>query len=598
MRNVGAVLLVMAACDGGGARGLDAATDGAPTSDAAIDAMTDANPTGIGGPPVGHCAEEWCWVLPRPQGTPYAGVWSSSASNVWAATEQGTLLHYDGSSWTQVGGIAEYGGAHMFWGTANDLWLSNLTNTWHWNGTTWTSTDIARGKLGGAGTTPWTVSADESFEWNGAQWLAHTGPGFTPLAIGGNGTTLIAVSETGSIAQWLGNAWGTSDTGSHAGNAAVVIDSTHLVVAQNGTVAFWDNGTWTIRTPPVTANWQQIAATSLSDVWVASFGRRYHWNGNAWSAADDANGAFPVALSLTASGLLVADANAELRLRNGATWSALTTGTNNIRGVWGTAPNDIWIIGGNGKNETLHWNGSTWTDVPFPFPYSSGYQINAIWGSAPNNYWIAGGRQLSFSSREIDLFHWDGIAWTLDGPHGTEDGNIPGGFFALWGTAADNVYAVSGGVALHRDASGWSPISQLSTRSTEADVFGSAANDVYVLKDTTLWRWDGAQWTSKTAPATLRRGWSNGPTDVWLMTSGSPPLRHFDGTFFVSLTQGALPAIGTSTEMWTFGSTTMTKWTGGFAGTATTMTGFFDAWRGWVAPDGHLWVAGKGLLVH
>ncbi len=610
-----AALVALFACHGDGhGKPVDAAGDASP--DGPVDATTDGGttpnmyPTGVGGPPVGSCFEKWCWVYPLPQGHSLSGVWASSPADVWMTTIDGMLYHYDGAKWQEVGS-GMWGNPnpqpYPLVGTAsNDVWAALPAGIAHWDGSTWTSLGDGAAPFAAISATDVWASGGTK-EWNGSTWTSHSGPGFTPIAIGGSPGSVLAVSNTGAIAKWLGTAWGIGDTGSHTCNSAVVIDGTHLAVAQNGSVSLWDTGTWTTLTPPVSANWEVITASSPTDLWIASFGRgtpyRYHWNGSTWTdASDPGTTAYPLAISEDPHGnvFLVLD-DASIRVWNGSTWSAVTTGNNTTRAVWGTAPTDVWLVDPAPvlPNRLVHWNGTSWTESTFPF--QTNYYLSSIWGSAPNDYWATAGYQASFSVVDRTFLHWDGSTWTEVGPYGTEDGvAAPTGFTRIWGTAADNVYAVARTAVYHRDASGWAPIAALSGGT---DVFGTAANDVYVLQNTTMWHWDGSMWTSKTMPKSFTRGWENSPTDIWLVGFDTP-MMHYDGAFFVDASAAdafysSLP-VGTAGEMYTFSSSGhMWRWPTGFGSTPEPLTEFFGVNDAWVAPDGHVWAAGgAGLLVH
>lgn len=595
----------------------------ARTADASIDAMIDAMPdaaTIAGGPPLGACRSGWCWVYPLPQGNALHGIWGASASDVWVLGDHSTLVHYDGAGWTEYASNSPgWGrGGGQLWGTAsNDVWAAATTaGVLHWNGSAWSVSGSAGAAnvIGGTGADDvWTFDAKSSriLQWDGASWTSHRLPaaGWRPIAFGGAPGSLLVVSAAGGIAKWVGNAWGITDTGSHPANAACVIDASHIVVAQDGgAVSFWDGNGWTTRTAPVPASWKTITATSFSDVWVTgnlsdATSYRYHWNGAAWSAADDpGDTGWPQALWVDASGEpWAAMSDAEVRVWDGNTWTRKTVGDNYVQAVGGTAEDDIWIVSwvydGTPRNRVTHWNGSAWSEAAFP--YDTTYTLGRIWGSAGDDYWIAAGHA---NGNVVDrmMIHWNGNAWTAMGPYGTEDAVVgPTGFTAVWGAAQNDVYAVARTALYHYDGNAWTVVTAVPGGS---DVFGTSSADVYVIYGQQLWHWNGSAWSAKTMPSsgdTL--GWINAPNDVWI-AGGSAGL-HYDGAFFVQyVVYMPTSPVGSATHMFTYGFANgveqMIEWVGGLGGTTSTSQAFFLPEGGWHAPDGHVYAAGSGLLVH
>jgi hypothetical protein len=47
-------------------------------------------------------ADGWCWQNPLPQGNPLHSIWGASAADVFAVGEAGTILRYDGASWSAM----------------------------------------------------------------------------------------------------------------------------------------------------------------------------------------------------------------------------------------------------------------------------------------------------------------------------------------------------------------------------------------------------------------------------------------------------------------------------------------------------------------
>jgi hypothetical protein len=77
---------------------------------------------------------------------------------------------------------------------------------------------------------------------------------------------------------------------------------------------------------------------------------------------------------------------------DGGGWSSSTTGTSHeLLGVWGSAPANVWAVGGifAGPNRTgtiVHWDGGTWSSS-----FEGGRsQLFAVWGSASGDVWVVG----------------------------------------------------------------------------------------------------------------------------------------------------------------------------------------------------------------
>src|SRR5262249_26419243 len=131
------------------------------------------------------------------------------------------------------------------------------------------------------------------------------------------------------------------------------------------------------------------------------------------------------------------------------------------------------------------------------------------------------------------------------------------------------------------------------------DVFGSSANDVYIINNTQLWRWNGSAWSMKTMPMSASYGWANSPTDVWL--NGA----HYDGTFFVPLPRSPGRMIGSTNDMFTFSPLPSSgqgviEYVGGYGGTMQMERTQIGPQSAWFGPAGHIFAAGGdgGLIVH
>ncbi len=85
-------------------------------------------------------AQEWEWQNPLPQGNSLNATWSCSTNDVFAVGYNGTILHYDGNTWSSMPS-GTTNNLWSIWGTANnDLFAVGYSGTiLHYDGHTWNS---------------------------------------------------------------------------------------------------------------------------------------------------------------------------------------------------------------------------------------------------------------------------------------------------------------------------------------------------------------------------------------------------------------------------------------------------------------------------
>jgi hypothetical protein len=104
------------------------------------------------------------------------------------------------------------------------------------------------------------------------------------------------------------------------------------------------------------------------------------------------------------------------------------------------ATDDVWAVGYKdydynqftSSTFTLHWDGTTWSEIPSPNVTTGFNLLRGVDGPAPNNMWAVGS-----SSLGAIALHWDGTAWTTV-PTAVDNG----WFVAVKAFSATNVYAV------------------------------------------------------------------------------------------------------------------------------------------------------------
>ena len=197
----------------------------------------DAGSAGGGGslarPPLGACSTDgWCWSTPTPQGNPLYSIWGSSASDVWAVGESGSIVHWDGTVWTQVPS-GEHGPLRGVWASgARDAWaVGDNAVIVRWDGTTWSpppgvpTTGFHWRAVWGTGPTDlWIVGDDTSvstpdgdggamMHWNGAAWTKYSGPQSLGALWGTGPNDVWGLGDAHGLFHWDGTTWTTASTG-------------------------------------------------------------------------------------------------------------------------------------------------------------------------------------------------------------------------------------------------------------------------------------------------------------------------------------------------------------------------------------------------
>ncbi|MCK9426451.1 MAG: hypothetical protein M0Q21_10470 [Ignavibacteriaceae bacterium] len=142
-----------------------------------------------------------------------------------------------------------------------------------------------------------------------------------------------------------------------------------------------------------------------------------------------------------------------------------------ITRFWGSAPNDIWAVGGN----LFHYDGNKWVEIKTKNPVYP----QAVFGFSQNDVWAAG-----YSK----IWHYNGNQWSFFSDH-----SLPGyhnSFFnRIWGETANDVYLVGGsnsdslgnykGIVLHYDGIKWNYIDIPELRVAFADVKKSSSKLIF-----------------------------------------------------------------------------------------------------------------------
>ena len=245
-------------------------------------------------------------------------VWGTGPSDVYAAGAHndklaGALLHYDGTTWSEIAGpsITPAPGDTLV------LWQS----VWGLSGS-----DIYL--VGAAYGTSWTPLIAH---FDGQQWSLFTLPNTTdrePLDV-----------------------WGTSPQNLYVVGVLHGIPDPKNVNDQ-GLILHWDGSSWaeTIR-PQMGVHLKAVWGTATDNVYaVGDPGVIAHWNGTVWQ---DEPRLITTALheiwGTGADNVYAVAARGHILRFDGAKWSEMTSPTgHDMFGIWGSSSSDAWVVGSTG----------------------------------------------------------------------------------------------------------------------------------------------------------------------------------------------------------------------------------------------------------
>ncbi|MBU1672717.1 MAG: zinc ribbon domain-containing protein [Actinobacteria bacterium] len=155
------------------------------------------------------------WKEQETPGAFVKGLWASSPSSAWAVGNLGTLLHFDGSSWSAATNTAvPEGKAAPYYNRVagsgpNDLWVTAGYDIYHREGSTWEKTTVSKSSL-----VEGVAAADTD--------------------------SVRAVGANGIIVSYDGKEWGSEDAGTRTRLTEVTCPDAQnaWAVGENGTILY------------------------------------------------------------------------------------------------------------------------------------------------------------------------------------------------------------------------------------------------------------------------------------------------------------------------------------------------------------------------
>lgn len=520
-------------------------------------------------------SDGWCWWN-FPRGTGVTAVWGSGASDVWATTDSGAMLHFDGERWS-----ATAFERHLLsvWGVdAGEAYaVGREGKTLRWDGVSWS--DLPGGDAPWAGppaSPPMNVSASGRIafaphrgglaRFDGERWSEIPGPGeptglwmLWAWAAGSDEAFAVALQpEPGDSPSFVlrlrGGRWDVhrseirAETVNASSPSNVWASRTDRVLGElpyaQTTLERFDGVSW--RAAPETAVGPHGGAffPAPGDMWLGDF----RLEGGCWKQH-----AGPVGRLLWASGSddiwgtqgsSPGAGDGELARWDGTRWSTRVRLRGDLRLLGEAGPSDAWALALVDDGWVLvAWDGTTWAAVPGSLVARHRGEIRGrSFGTSARDVWVARATG-DAPPYERALLHWDGGAWTR---HVLGVKTVLGWGPLLAGSGSRDVWAWGDAATFHWDGERWT---ELPSPGDVVALWVPAPGTVFALGvrrlpdgrandvQDVIWRWNGAGWTEDLAGAVRALGrtgsvgggemWGAAPDDGWAALNA---LYRWDGT--------------------------------------------------------------------
>jgi len=212
---------------------------------------------------------------------------------------------------------------------------------------------------------------------------------------------------------------------------------------------------------------------------------------------------------------------------DGDTWKRLSPGgAETYWWVHGTAPDDVWFVGENGR--ITHWDGASFTE------HASGVDAT-LWGvvvfSKTEAFAVGGTPGGGFGAPNDIVLRWDGATWKPEPLPGEPLGRT---FYKVWGSAPDDLHVVGEkGTIWRKKGASWSLVEPAPTQGKLLTVSGCGATEVYAVGGSVVLRSDGEGFSKVNVALTnLVNGVACGPAgSALLVGDGGQKQRLVEGAW-------------------------------------------------------------------
>lgn len=416
----------------------------------------------------------WSPEMANVAGQHLYGVWVAPGGDVFAvgapAPTDPLILHYSAGSWNPEAPPPGLGGAlRAVWGTSavNVYAVGNAGSIIYSDGGSWEplaspTSAILRGIWGSSDTDIWAVGEDPSSSRHAVIIHSDGGP-FT------------LVSGPG---EQLRDVHGTSDT---------------FAVAVGGkAVRRYDGITWSyteITSPAsVTLNgvWMASEEVGVAVGSSATGAALEHFNGTTWSPKAAPGGVGPL-VDVWGTGVadIVAVGGSAVIRWNGSSWQNVVPSapSTSLLSVW-TYPPD-YIFAGDSSGQVHRYHAGGWTTDVLPIPGGPSaigpVSIGSLGGRSETDAFAAGGGDDGSSVGFVAAYHFDGAAWTPILETGY-DPYLETGYLLVTPAEPGETFALEHRGLLQRYAAGtWSPLASVPAWDSMLGVWAPSGHELFAV---------------------------------------------------------------------------------------------------------------------
>ena len=456
---------------------------------------------------------------------PIQDLWGSSGDNVFTVGENGTIKHYDGSSWQPMASgttedilaiwglptgelfaalqhsVLYYDGTS--WGeilttneTLKDIWAMSRGDVYavgdngavlHYDGQSWALTTLADGRtlmqvFGTASNDVYTGGETNSrlYHFDGLSWQPVFLPTFS--------------FETTSI-------WGTSPADMFAVGQGI----------EEGpppSVFHFDGSEWHRESIPFLIPFNRDLTTISGNEQSLFVGGAYdaflRFDGEVWRRGYPGGGEGYIS-DISAgpgSSVVVSDSDGCVSSFDGASWTHHYC-EGEVMHAWASALDDIFGIAGA---RIAHFDGRSWQSMQS----NTTVELYDVWGRSTLEVYAVGD--------SCTVVHYDGQSWQ------PMQSDTDERLRAIWGNAEIAVAVGTHGTILHLQDGQWLPANSPTTKHLTG-VWGAASNDIYAVGPRVVLHYDGSRWEILSDTLGGKQVWVR-PGDGVYMLDSSRILRY------------------------------------------------------------------------